>query len=73
MAEEQRSKSMKAVRPRCGVPLGVGLYLSIGDAFLPTGPAWAILIVWLASNIGGFLSELVCPTHPIFIHCAIGA
>lgn len=38
-----------------------GLYLCIGDPFLPgqQGSAWAILIVWLGGHIGAFLAELV--------------
>lgn len=38
-----------------------GLYLCIGDPFLPgkQGSAWAILICWVGGHIGAFLAELV--------------
>jgi hypothetical protein len=38
-----------------------GLYLCIGDPFLPgsQGSAWAILVVWIGGHVGAFLAELV--------------
>ena len=38
-----------------------GLYLCIGDPFLPGhgGSAWAILVVWVAAEIGTLLAEAV--------------
>lgn len=38
-----------------------GLYLCIGDPFLPGdgGSAWAIMVVWAAAQIGTLLAEAV--------------
>lgn len=51
--------------------LYAGLYLVIGDTFLPgdQGAAWAVLIVWLGGHIGAFLSELVSIPAPIGMIC----
>lgn len=44
-----------------------GLYLRIGDPFLPgkQGSAWAILVVWVGGHVGAFLAELVRKKHRI--------
>lgn len=51
--------------------LYAGLFLAIGDTFLPgdQGAAWAVLIVWLGGHIGAFLSELVGIPAPIGMIC----
>ncbi|KAK9810538.1 hypothetical protein WJX72_012364 [[Myrmecia] bisecta] len=35
--------------------LYAGLYLAIGQPFLPEGPAWAVLLIWAVASAGGWL------------------
>lgn len=52
--------------------LYAGLYLCIGDPFLPgkQGSAWAILIIWVGGHIGAFLAELINIPAPVGMICA---
>ena len=58
----------RAAEPKDAVCYGIfaaqlyaGLYLAIGDTFLPGGNVWAIIIVWAAALVGGYIATLVRP------------
>ena len=40
------------------------LYLSIGDSFLPTNPAWCLYIIWVCSHLGAILIGM-CRLPPL--------
>lgn len=40
------------------------LYLSIGDAFLPTGSAWSLYIIWVCSHFGAIVAGM-CRLPPL--------
>ena len=40
------------------------LYLSVGDSFLPTNPAWCLYIIWVCSHLGAILVGM-CRLPPL--------
>ena len=66
-----RPRVLRYSSHRC---LAAGLYLCIGDPFLPgkDGSAWAIVIIWIGGHVGAFLAELVSAVNHLmtdFLPC----